>query len=210
MTRLARTERTALCDLALEVGEDAPTLSGDWTVKDLVVHLLIREGSPAAIGITVSPLARVTDLASRHLARSDFAVLVERLRKGPPLHSPFRVAQVDKILNTLEFFVHHEDIRRAQPQWEPRDLDARAQDVLWRMIRVGGRALVRGAAVGVTLERADTEERAVLKDASGQVVVRGLPAELVLFAYGRQVQSRVELLGDPADVATLTGADLGI
>lgn len=210
MTRLARTERHALCDLALELGEDAPTLSGDWTVKELVVHLLIREGSPAAIGIVVPPLARVTDQASRHLAKTEHAVLVERLRKGPPVYSPFRLAPLDKTLNTLEFFVHHEDIRRAQPGWEPRELDARVQDVLWKMIRVGGRGLVRDAAVGVTLERGDTHERAVLKDSPTPVVVRGLPSELVMFAYGRQKQSRVELDGDPSDVARLTGADLGI
>ena len=43
---LARRERHELCDLALTVGEDAPTLCGDWIVKDLVVHLLVRENRP--------------------------------------------------------------------------------------------------------------------------------------------------------------------
>ncbi len=57
MTRLARSERAALCDLALQVGADRPTLCEGWTVKDLVVHLLVREGSPAAVGIVVPPLA---------------------------------------------------------------------------------------------------------------------------------------------------------
>lgn len=210
MSRLARTERAALCDLALEVGPDAPTLSGDWTVKDLVVHLLVREGSPAAVGIVVSPLSRLTDLASARLGRRDLSVLVERLREGPPFYSPYGLAKVDKTFNTLEFFVHHEDIRRAQDGWEPRQLDDRTQDVLWKMIRVGGKALVRAAAVGVTLERNDTGELAVLKESSEQVVVRGLPAELVMFVFGRQEQSRVELQGSDQAVARLTGADLGI
>ena len=210
MSRLARTERAALCDLALELGPDAPTLSGEWTVKDLVVHLLVREGSPAAVGIVVSPLSRLTDLASARLGRRDLSVLVERLREGPPFYSPYGLAKVDKTFNTLEFFVHHEDIRRAQDGWEPRQLDDRTQDVLWKMIRVGGKALVRSAAVGVTLERSDTGELAVLKESSEQVVVRGLPAELVMFAFGRQEQSRVELRGSDHAVARLTGADLGI
>lgn len=210
MSRLARTERAALCDLALELGADAPTLSGGWNVKDLVVHLLIREGSPAAVGILVRPLARVTDLASDRLARRPLPVLVERLRQGPPFYSPYALAKMDKTFNTLEFFVHHEDIRRAQDGWQPRELDDRTQNVLWKLIRVGGKALVRSAAVGVTLERSDTGERAVLKDSSDTVVVSGLPAELVLFSYGRQAQARVELQGADKDIAALTGADLGI
>ena len=210
MTRLARTEREALCDLALELGPDAPTLSGEWTVKDLVVHLLVREGSPAAVGIVVAPLARLTESASARLARNDLPVLVERLRQGPPLYSPFRIGAVDRMANTLEYFVHHEDIRRAQAEWEPRDLDRRVQDALWKAIRVAGKALVRSASVGVTLERTDTSERAALKEAPAAVVVRGLPAELVMFVYGRQDQARVELDGAPSDVAALTGADLGI
>jgi uncharacterized protein (TIGR03085 family) len=210
MSPLARTERAALCDLALEVGPDAPTLSGEWTVKDLVVHLLVREGSPAAVGIVVPPLSRLTDLASSRLARRDLPVLVERLRQGPPLYSPFAVPALDKMFNILEFFVHHEDIRRAQPGWEPRELPAHAQGSLWKAVRVAGKGLVRSAKVGVVLERSDTGERQVLKDAPASVVVRGLPAELVLFVYGRKPQARVELEGADADVAALTGADLGV
>ena len=101
MSPLARTERAALCDLALEVGPDAPTLSGDWTVKDLVVHLLVREGSPAAVGIVVSPLAPLTEAASARLARHDLAELIGRLRSGPPLWSPMRLPAVDRAMNTL-------------------------------------------------------------------------------------------------------------
>jgi uncharacterized protein (TIGR03085 family) len=210
MTRLARTERDALCDLALELGPDAPTLSGDWTVKDLVVHLLVREGSPAAIGIVVSPLARITDAASERLARRDHADLVARLRQGPPFYSPFALGPLDKALNTLEFFVHHEDVRRARDGWEPRALSPHDQDVLWKMVRVSGQGLVRSAKVGVVLERSDTGDRAVLKNAATSVVVRGLPSEVTMFVYGRQAQSQVELEGAEADVAALTGTDLGI
>ena len=210
MNRLAQTERNALCDLALDLGADEPTLSGEWTVKDLVVHLLVREGSPAAAGIVLKPLAPMTDRASARLARRDHAELVERLRQGPPRWSPYRLPPLDRTLNTLEFFVHHEDIRRAQDGWEPRDLDRRVQGALWRMIRVGGKALVAKVPIGVVLERSDTDESAVLKKAGESVVVRGLPAELVLFVYGRKGQSRVELSGPEAGKAALRGTDLGI
>ncbi len=45
--------------------------------------------------------------------------LVERLRNGPPRWSPYAVPKLDTMLNTLEFYVHHEDIRRAQPSGSP-------------------------------------------------------------------------------------------
>ena len=207
---MAQSERAALCDLALQVGEDQPTLSGDWTVKDLVVHLLVREGSPAAAGILLSPLSKLTDLESQRVGRRDFAVLVEKLRSGPPLYSPYAVPRLDALLNTLEFFVHHEDIRRAQPDWSARELGDEAETLLWTMVRTGGKGLTRGTPVGVTIENATTGSRAVLNGGSPSVVVRGLPSEVTLFVFGRKPQADVELLGDEADVARLSDTSLGI
>ena len=43
---LARHERAALCDLPSRPVPRRPTLCGDWDVKDLVCHLLVRERSP--------------------------------------------------------------------------------------------------------------------------------------------------------------------
>lgn len=145
MTPLSRTERSQLCDLALRVGPDAPTLSGDWTVKDLVVHLLVREGGPASIGITVSPLAFLTERASEKLARHDLDELVARLRSGPPRWSPLGVRRLEEMANSVEYFVHHEDIRRAQPEWEPRTLGTAEEELLWRMVKLLGRGLQRSA-----------------------------------------------------------------
>lgn len=204
---MAQTERAALCDLALQLGPDRPTLCAGWHVRDLVAHLLVREGSPAAVGITVARLAGVTDRAMARTARRDFPVLVERLRSGPPLWSPFRIGKVDAMLNTLEYFVHHEDVRRAQPDWTPRDLPPRAQEVLWRQLAVAGKRLLAGAPVGVELQRSDTAEAIT---AQPSVLVRGLPAELVLFVFGRREQARVELSGDDDAVAALTGTDLSV
>jgi uncharacterized protein (TIGR03085 family) len=210
MTRMSRTERSALCDLALQVGEDQPTLCEGWTVKDLVVHLLVREGSPGAAGILIPALSRLTDLSSRRLSGTDFPVLVERLRGGPPAYSFYAVPKLDAMFNTLEYFVHHEDIRRARADWQPRELPAWQQKLLWKMIRVGGKGLVRDASVGIDLERSDAAERATLKDGDRSVVVRGLPAELVMFVFGRKRQARVELDGPADAVAALSSAGLGI
>ena len=210
MRRLAQTERAALCDTALQVGEDQPTLSGEWTVKDLVVHLLVREGSPAAAGILVKPLEKVLDLEMRRVGRRPFNVLVEKLRHGPPRWSPYAVPKLDATLNTLEYFVHHEDIRRAQPEWTARDLGAESEKLLWAMVRTGGKGLTRRAPVGVTIENATTGSRAVLKAGEPSVVVRGIPSEVTLFVFGRKPQAHVELIGDAADVARLNSTSLGI
>jgi uncharacterized protein (TIGR03085 family) len=210
MTRMSQTERAELCDLALQLGGDQPTLCGDWTVKDLVVHLLVREGSPAAVGIVVSPLAGLTERVSRRIGRRDLSVLVEKLRNGPPRLSPYAVPKVDTVTNTLEFFVHHEDIRRAQPGWAPRTLGQDAEKLLWSMIRTTGKALTRRAPVGVTIENSVTGSRAVLKQGSPSVTVRGLPSEVTLFVFGRKPQARVELLGDDDAVARLSTTSLGI
>ena len=45
---MPRAERTALCDLFLAVGPDAPTLAGEWTTRDLAAHLVVRERRPDA------------------------------------------------------------------------------------------------------------------------------------------------------------------
>jgi uncharacterized protein (TIGR03085 family) len=210
MTRLAQTERAALCDTALQVGQDQPTLCGEWDVKDLVVHLLVREGSPAAAGSVVKPLAKVLDLEMRRVGRRPFIELVEKLRHGPPVLSPYAVPKLDATLNTLEYFVHHEDIRRAQPDWTARTLDADAEKLLWSMVRSAGKALTRSAPVGVSIENSVTGSRAVLKNGSPSVTVRGVPSEVVLFVFGRKAQSDVELLGDEADVARLRESSLGV
>ena len=207
---MARTERDALCDLALQLGESEPTLCGDWSVKDLVVHLLVRERSPAAAGIVLKPLSRLTDLETRRFAGRDFGILVEKLRNGPPVWSPYAVPKLDAVFNTLEYFVHLEDIRRAQPDWEPRDLPDAQQKQLWSMIRTAGKALARSAPTGITIENSTTGTRAVLKESDDQVVVHGLPSEITMFVFGRQDHARVELLGPDGAVTALREASLGI
>ena len=207
---MARTERDALCDLALQLGESEPTLCGDWSVKDLVVHLLVRERSPAAAGIVLKPLSRLTDLETRRFATRDFGILVEKLRNGPPVWSPYALPKLDAVFNTLEYFVHLEDIRRAQPDWEPRDLPDAQQKQLWSMIRTAGKALARSAPTGITIENSATGTRAVLKESDDQVVVHGLPSEITMFVFGRQDHARVELLGPDGAVTALREASLGI
>ncbi|WP_211249364.1 TIGR03085 family metal-binding protein [Nocardioides aequoreus] len=199
MEPMSRTERAALCNSALEVGPDAPTLCAGWSTKDLVVHLLVRERDPvASVGIVLPPAAGLLERKSRKLARQDFTSLVERVRTGPPVWSPLRPAPVDRRVNTLELFVHHEDVRRAQPGWEPRELTDREQATLWKAIAAAGRAVARASFDGPLeivwpRDHHGQERRTTLRagGAGDPVALRGEPAELVLAVFGRD-QHRAE------------------
>lgn len=206
---LARRERLELCTLALALGEDAPTLCGDWDVKDLVVHLLVRERSPVgAAGIAIPALAWLTDREMARVRRQDFAVLVERLRR--PGLTPYALPPVERLFNTLEYFVHHEDLRRAQPDWEPRTLSSDDETRLWRAISVAGKGLVRPAEVPVTIRRSDTGAASTLRGGADPVVVTGLPSELAFGLFGRDQVRGLEFAGPADRVSRLRKADLGI
>ncbi len=208
MPSMSRTERAALCNSALDAGEGAPTLCGAWTVKDLVIHLLVRERDPlGAPGIVFPPLERLTDWSSRRLAGEDFATLVERVRSGPPRWSPMSIGALERSLNTLEYFVHHEDIRRAATDWTPRELTEREQRALWKSIAVAGKGLVRPAGVPVEIrwvgERDEPAATATLRAGEDPVVVTGAPAEIVLFCFSRSQTCGLDLSGPPEAVRAL-------
>ena len=213
MESMSRTERAALCNAALEAGEQAPTLCGRWTVKDLVIHLLVRERDPlGAPGILVPQLERLTDRSARRLASQDFTSLVERVRNGPPKWSPISLPALDRAVNTLEYFVHHEDIRRAQPEWEPRELTEREKKVLWKAIAVAGKGLVRPIGVPVEIRWAsdERESSAVLSKGDEPVVVTGTPAEITMMLFGREQHVGLTFDGPESSVKKLTATDLGI
>lgn len=196
---LARRERLALCALALELGGDAPTKCEGWDVKDLVVHLLVRERSPiGALGMFVPPLAPLHARATSRLEREALESLVSRLRS--PSGTLFALPGVEQALNTLEYFVHHEDVRRAQPGWQPRELSAADESLLWGHLKVAGRGLVMGAGLPVEIVRSDDGRRATLRGGADPVVLEGLPSELALRLYGRPAVG-VEVSGPPAAVA---------
>jgi uncharacterized protein (TIGR03085 family) len=203
MTSIARSERTQLCALAQQLGPAAPTLCAGWTVRDLVVHLLLREGHPASVALVVPPLTPLLERASARLAARDFDGLVTRLRHGPPAWSPFALPRLGEALNLLEYVVHHEDVRRAQPGWAARALPAGTEDAIWRAVSRAGRGLLARSRVGVTAERSDTGETARWSGGQGLVVVRGLPSELALYAFGRREHAVVDKVGTDEDVALL-------
>jgi uncharacterized protein (TIGR03085 family) len=213
MEPMSRTERAALCNSALEAGEEAPTLCGVWTVKDLVIHLLVRERDPlASPGILIPQLEKLTERSARRMADQDFTALVERVRSGPPRWSPMAVPPLDRMFNTLEFFVHHEDIRRATPGWQPRELTDRERRTLFKAAATAGKAFVRSAGVPVEIRWTDgeREREAVLAKGDDPVVITGEPPELVMYLFGRDQHTGLSFDGPQEHMAALASADLGI
>ncbi len=202
----ARTERAALCDLLLQTGPDAPTLCEGWTTGDLAAHLLTRERRlDAAPGIVVPVLGGHTERVQRHVrAATPFPRQVELLRSGPPGWSPTALPAVDRLANTVEFFVHHEDVRRAVPGWTPRELPAALEEDLWRRLKMG-RFTLRRLPVQITLAEPGGRTQRVTKGGR-QARVHGLPSELVLWTVGRRSAARVELTGEAEAVNVLSQA----
>ena len=210
VTSIAAQERRHLTTLARQVGPDAPTLCEGWTVRDLVSHLVVREASPVALGAAVPAVRGVVERERVRRAAEDFTALVDRLRDGPPLLSVFTVPGADRLLNGTEFLVHHEDVRRAQPGWEPRALPVQVEDAIWKALQVAGRLAVVRVPVGVVAERAGTGARITLRGGTPSVVVRGAPAEVLLHVHGRRDHAQVELSGDEAALRALASARLGV
>ncbi len=201
---LAQQEREVLCDLFLEVGPDAPTLCEGWTTKDLAAHLVVRERRPdSGPGLVWPPLAGYTDKVRTSVRdRTQWSELVAKVRRGPPwLLRPF-----DGPMNTVEFFIHVEDVRRAQPDGEPRPLTTEMADALWSRFGAGGMAKKVAGTIQVRSPGRDTKVQG-----SGPVVaVEGDPGELTLFGSGRQGAARVEITGDEQLAAQLRAASLGV
>jgi uncharacterized protein (TIGR03085 family) len=211
----SRQERLALCNLLDETGPDAPTLCAGWTTADLAAHLVLREHRPdAAAGVLGGPLAAHTARVQQRIRdRSSFAELVRAIRSGPPRLSVLGIPGVDERVNTVEYFVHHEDVRRAVPGWEPRALPDGEPDALWGQLRMA-RRMLRKAPVGVELARDDADPgrdvlRITAKNATPVVTVIGAPAELLMWALGRTTAANVRFDGTEAAITSLTAGRWG-
>lgn len=204
---LAQSERQALCNLLEDRGPLAPTLCEGWTTSDLAAHLFVRESRPlSSAGILFAPLAPMTEHAMETAKREfGYGGLITRLRSGPPL--PMRL--IDAQMNTVEYFVHHEDVRRAEKDWEPRD-DSVLDASLWTMVKRGARVMVRrmrGAGLELVAPGYGT---VVARSLEPRAVVTGGPQELLLLLFGRKSVARVEIEGPEAAKQALAAARLGM
>lgn len=214
---LSRTERALLCEVFDEVGPDAPTMCQGWAARDLAAHLVARERRPDVAAAVVLPmipaLTRRLQAVQDELAARPWSELVDLVRSGPPAWSPLGLPIVERSANSAEYFVHHEDVRRARPGWAPRDLPAATQEDLWGILRGRARLFYRNAPAGVLLHRSDTgagELTICARRDARSVTLTGQPQELLLYAMGRTSVARVELTGDADDLAAFSGTPLAI
>ena len=212
MVPLDAQERLELCDLFDELGPSVPTLLDGWTAHDLAAHLVLRERDLVAGPCIVLPGAfqRFAEQRRVSLARSnDFSWLVARIRSGPPV-GLFRIGWVRALANLNEFFVHHEDVRRANGLG-PRSLTPAMDDALWRNVRRGGRFLTRRLdGCGLEIEWAGTDQRVIVQAGEPRAWLSGAPGELLLYIFGRQAAAHVEVSGSPDAVAAMQRKHFGM
>ncbi|GAA1584551.1 MULTISPECIES: TIGR03085 family metal-binding protein [Streptomyces] len=210
MSTHAKRERLLLADLLESAGPHAPTLCEGWLTRDLAAHVVVRERRPdAAGGLLLNVLKDRLDKAMAEYAAKPYEELLQLIRTGPPKLSVYSLKQVDEAANAVEFYVHAEDVRRAQPDWTPRQVDPVFSDALWFRLEKLARLTGRRSPVGLVLRRPDGRT-VVAHKGTPVVTVTGEPGELVLFCFGRQASASVELDGDEQAVARLTTARLGI
>lgn len=198
----AQRERAALVATMRETGPDAPTLCSGWRTRDLAAHLVLREYRPdAAAGIAIPRLAEYTAKVQQEIAAGDWEELLDKIADGPPIYSPIKL--FDSVANTAEMFIHHEDVRRAQPDWAPRTLNGQIVTALRRTLPLRARLTLAKAPARVALRT--PEGKTLLTAGRGPAVtVTGPAEELLLFAVGRQ--ARVEFGGDDSAIAAVQAA----
>jgi uncharacterized protein (TIGR03085 family) len=190
MTGYASIERAALADLMATLGPDAPTLCEGWTTRDLAAHLIVRATRvDAAAGIALRGLAEHTKRVQAQVAARPWSTLLATVRRRP-----WWSVLLDEPVNRNEYFIHHEDVRRAQPGWQPRDLSPDFGAALWAGLRVPARLALRRTPAQVTIT-APGYGSLVAGRGGPMVDLVGPPGELLLFVSGRQAHARVELAG---------------
>lgn len=203
MTGYALAERLALANTMEQLGPDAPTLCTGWSVRDLAAHLVLRERRPdAAAGIVSRRVAPHTRRVQARIAAGAFPDLLRRMRTRP-----WWIRPVDELINVTEMFVHHEDVRRAQPGWAPRDLDHGMRQVLFKQLR---RIPLRRLPAAVHVEAPGFGATRAGGSGPDSVRISGDPGELLLFLVGRQSHAIVTLDGPTPLTEHLRHARLGI
>ena len=192
-------ERAKLADLCGELGPDAPTLLPPWTTRDIAAHLVLRERDPLAGPGLVVPGAwsRFAGRRQAALAQRDFTSLIATLRSGPP-PGFFRIGWVRELASLNEFFIHHEDVRRANGRG-PRTNELAMDEALWLNVRRGRWLLARRLrGAGLELQWAGTDRTVRARRGEPTARIAGTPGELLLYLFGRQQAAQVEVSGPDA------------
>jgi len=117
---------------------------------------------------------------------------------------------VRRFPNLNEFFVHHEDVRRANgggPRTNSPELDA----ALWCSIRRAAWFLTRRLrGAGLALEWAGTANTVRARRGEPTVRISGLPGEVLLYLFGRRGAAQVQLIGPAGPVEAVGRTRFGM
>ena len=163
----------------------------------------MREGRNPLVGagVAVPMFSGMTAKAQAKAAAQRFPTLVEQVRVGPPKGSMMRKPKMDGTINTIEFFVHHEDVRRAQPGWAPRVLSPEFSEDLWGRTAQFAKRLVGKCSVGVIAQHTDGRT-VTLHEGPTPVTIVGEPSEVLMYLYRRD-NAQVTVKGEPAAVKAM-------
>lgn len=198
--------REALAEALLAAGPGHRTLCEGWKTEHLAAHIHLRESSPLAAGLALKPLTgmleeRTLSLGDAHSSDQDYQELVQKVATGGAgtdrvvtrLRAAAPVRRMAQAANLLEFFVHTEDVRRAQERWAPRRLSDEYADVLWEELRRRVRLMYRSEQTGVRLVRTpragremDAPATVVARAGEPEVTITGPTGELIMHAFGRR------------------------
>lgn len=192
--KFAQRQRAALADLLEELGPFAPTKCEGWQTQDLAAHLYIRERRPDALpGIGSEKFAdRTQRIQISELHKRGFLPIVQAIRTPGWIMRP-----LDNLVNSSEFFIHHEDVLRANGRSQT--LTAKEQQHLWPVVKVLARKAQHTYEGQLTLTRTDTGARQKIGRGTRPIHLTGLPSELLLYLSGREAD--VQVTGEPDSLA---------
>jgi len=204
-------ERAQLSDLLDELGPQAPTLLEPWTTRDIAAHLVLRENDHLAGPGLVLPGAwgRFAERRAKALALRNFTRLSTTLRSGPP-PGFFRIGRVRRGPNLNEFFVHHEDVRRANGRGR-RTHEQAMDEALWYNVTSAPWFLARRLrGAGLELQWAGTARTVRARRGKPTARIAGPPGELLLYLFGRQSAAHVEVSGTDAAIEAVRRTHFGM
>ena len=222
--QLLKNERVAMVQFLAELKAEqwhAATLCEGWDVKTIVAHLVVRDTQPLQYGTAIATKGRIgaQPKALLHAARNrPIRSLLSTLADGPPWF--YRLPGPAAIINLVENWVHHEDMRRGELQIT-RTTSAATHAALWNTLQVTARLMLRhitvsgivafvqpnGTALAFSLgdgvpRKADPDHAAVR--------VVGEAGELVLFLLGRKSAANLHFEGDQRLIAALRDTKMKI
>lgn len=202
-------ERANLAQEFRKLGPNQPTLCEGWKTQDLLAHLILRERRPdVAAGIVIPALRSWRKRIESSYIGKPFDELVKLFAQGPGLTSPFALPGIDNLANLLEFTIHHEDVRRAQPNWQPRDNVSELQVEIAKRLPKFSLLALRKLPLGVLMINEEGLQT-WLKRGTTVVELHGDPIEILLYISGRQKYANVSLHGSPAALATFERTKFG-